>query len=67
MTYDPNQPNNEEQARPSDLEETAEIPLQSFREYEARFGDCPELEDLFSSVQGHLGQLYEKNAPQKKD
>ena len=66
MTYNPNQPNGE-QARPSELEKTAEIPTQDFRSYAARFGDCHEFEDLFSSVQGPLQELFRKRVPQNED
>ncbi len=65
MTYNPNQPNGE-QAIPSDLEETAVIPIGDIRSYDARFGDCVEFEDLFSSVQGPLGQLWGNRNPQNE-
>ncbi len=67
MTYDPNQPINLEEARPTDLEETAVIPIEDVKNYDARFGDCVEFEDLFSSVQGPLGQLWGNRTPQKED
>lgn len=67
MTYNPNQTGNGEQARPTDLEETAEIPLQSFRDYEAIFGDSFEFEGVVESLKDPLRQLWGKRDPQKRD
>jgi hypothetical protein len=67
MAYDPNQPNGEQERIPSDLEETAEIPTQAFRSYEARFGDSFEFEDLVSSVQDPLRELFRKSVSQNED